>query len=246
MITCCVIDDEPLAAELMAQYIRRTPFTELSGVYTSAQDAVKSIVNGEVDVVFLDIQMPQINGLEFAKIIPETTRIIFTTAFDNYAIEGFKVNALDYLLKPIDYNEFLLAANKALKWKTESERASCAGCPTAIDRIIVRSGYRMQQIPIADILFIEGLKDYVRIYVEGADNSIMTLMSMKALEKALPSPEFMRVHRSYIVNTSKIRIIERNHIIFGKHDVPVSDTFRQNFIDYVSAHTIPASSRDDE
>lgn len=117
MLQCCVIDDEPLAGQLIASYIARTPFTELLGVFTSAQDAVKCILHEKPDLVFLDIEMPQINGIEFARIIPDTTRVVFTTAYEKYALDGFRVNALDYLLKPIDYNEFLLAANKAMRWK---------------------------------------------------------------------------------------------------------------------------------
>lgn len=245
MLNCCVIDDEPLAGQLLASYIERTSFTRLEGVFTSAQDAVKLILDGVVDLVFLDIQMPQINGIEFARIIPDTVRIVFTTAYDNYAIEGIKVNALDYLLKPIDYNEFLLAANKARTWK-EKQAQSHTASTEELDRIIVKVGYRMQQIAVKDILFIEGLKDYVRIYIDGSDMSVMTLMSMKALERSLPASMFMRVHRSYIVNTSKISTIERNHLVFGKHNVPVSDSFRQQFFDYVARHTIAASTREDD
>lgn len=244
MLNCCVIDDEPLAGQLLASYIERTPFTRLEGLFTSAQDAVKPIIDGKVDVVFLDIQMPQINGIEFAKIIPDTVRIVFTTAYENYAIDGIKVNALDYLLKPIDYDEFLLAANKAQTWHEKMSKMRSAAVDE-LDRIIVKSGYRMLQIPVKDILFIEGLKDYVRIFTEGNDSSVMTLMSMKALEKSLPASMFMRVHRSYIVNTSKISTIERNHLVFGKHNVPVSDSFKQQFFDYVARHTIATSSRDD-
>jgi DNA-binding LytR/AlgR family response regulator len=243
-LKCCVIDDEPLACQLIASYVEKTPFLTLAGSFNSAQDAVKTILNENIDLVFLDIQMPQLNGMEFAKIIPDTCRIIFTTAYSNYAVEGFKVNALDYLLKPISYDEFLIAANKALKWA--EQRRGLGTDSSLASHIIVKSEYRLVQIPIDEIRFIEGLKDYVKIYTDSDDRSIMTLMSMKALEKALPSDKFMRVHRSFIVNTTKIRTIERNRIIFGKHFIPISDTYKQAFIDYISVHSIVSSVKDED
>lgn len=235
ILKCCVIDDEPLASQLIASYIEKTPFMQLVGTYSSAQDAIKTILDNQVDVVFLDIEMPQLNGIEFAKIIPQTTRIVFTTAYDRYAIQGFKVDALDYLLKPISYDEFLNAANKAQRWVEIHRNATTKGNPK--DYIIVKSEYRLVQIPTADILFIEGLKDYVKIYTVDEQKSIMTLMNMKTLEQALPST-FLRVHRSFIVNTSKIKIIERNRIVFGNKYIPISDTYKQTFTDYINSHLL--------
>ncbi len=242
ILKCCVIDDEPLASQLIASYIEKTPFLQLVGVFASAQEAVKVILEDRVDLVFLDIEMPQLNGLEFAKIIPSNTRIIFTTAYDKYAIQGFKVDALDYLLKPVSYEEFLASANKAQRWyenqrNSISQEASC-------DYIIVKSEYRLVQIPTNDILFIEGLKDYVKIYVNDEQKSIMTLMNMKTLEQSLPAAKFMRVHRSFIVNMSKIKIIERNRIVFGNKYIPISDTYKQTFNDYVSSRLL-SQNRDD-
>lgn len=242
ILKCCVIDDEPLASQLIASYIEKTPFMQLVGVYASAQEAVKVILEDSVDLVFLDIEMPQLNGLEFAKIIPSTTRIIFTTAYDQYAIQGFKVDALDYLLKPINYEEFLVAAGKAQKWL--SMQLNSTGNGSNRDYIIVKSEYRLVQIPTADILFIEGLKDYVKIYTTDEQKSIMTLMNMRTLEQSLPSSKFMRVHRSFIVNTEKIKVIERNRIVFGNKYIPVSDTYKQAFSDYVTSHLL-SQNRDD-
>ncbi len=182
--------------------------------------------------------MPQLNGMEFARIVPPTCRIIFTTAYDRYAIEGFKVNALDYLMKPISYEEFVGAANKALQWVELRRRAD------ELDNnkryIIVKSEYKQVQIPIDKIQFIEGLKDYVKIYVEGEKNAILTLTSMKTIERYLPAAEFLRVHRSFIVNTSKISIIERNRIVFGNHYIPVSESYKQAFNDYVAGYSLSA------
>lgn len=232
-VRCCVIDDEPLAVRLIASYVQRTPVLELFGTYNSASEAVRPIIDGEIDLVYLDIEMPQINGIEFAKIIPSTCRIIFTTAYDRYAVQGFRVNAIDYLLKPVSYEEFLEATNRAVK----SIHAAAAVTSTAPHRefLLVKSEYRLIQVRISDILYIEGLKDYIKIFVNGQSKPILTLMSMKAFEQALPAGEFMRVHRSYIVNTSRISIIERNHIIIGDHPIPVSETYRQTFADYIAS-----------
>ncbi|MBR5333102.1 MAG: response regulator transcription factor [Muribaculaceae bacterium] len=242
ILKCCVIDDEPLASQLIGSYVEKTPILQLVGTYSSAQEAVKVILENQVDIVFLDIEMPQLNGMEFAKIIPTTTRIIFTTAYDQYAIQGFKVNALDYLLKPINYDEFLNAVNKALQWFELQN--NCVNHPTSNDYIIVKSEYRLVQIPTADILFIEGLKDYVKIYIVDEQKSVLTLMNMKTLEQSLPS-SFLRVHRSFIVNTNRIKIIERNRIVFGSKYIPVSDTYKQAFSDYVSSHLLSQSSAED-
>lgn len=242
-LRCCVIDDEPLAAGLIASYIEKTPFMELVGKFSSPKDAISSILNDAIDVVFLDIQMPQLNGIEFAKIIPPTMRIIFTTAYSNYAIDGFKVNALDYLLKPISYDEFLAAANRALHWheltkQPNGNQAASDKTSADNDSIIIKSEYKLIQIKIADIIYIEGLKDYVKIYVEGTDKSIMSLLSMRTLEQKLPSSQFMRIHRSFIVNLSKIRTIERNHIVFDKVQLPISESYKEAFNNYINSRTI--------
>lgn len=245
-LRCCVVDDEPLASGLIASYISKTPFMELAGEFSSPKDAISTILDGEVDVVFLDINMPQLNGIEFAKIIPPTVRVIFTTAYDNYAVEGFRVNALDYLLKPISYDEFLAAGNRALTWaELNSRKSDESSSDSNPDHIIVKSEYKLVQIRVKDILYIEGLKDYVKIYTEGSEKSIMTLISMKALEHSLPAKKFMRVHRSYIVNLSKIKVIERNRIVFDKTYIPVSESYKQAFADYISRRTLTLRSEDD-
>ncbi len=243
ILRCCVVDDEPLASQLIASYVEKTPYMKLVGAFNSAQEAIKPILEGKVDIVFLDIQMPQLNGMEFAKIIPPACRVIFTTAYENFAAEGFKVNALDYLLKPISYDEFAAAANKALQWMELNRKR---GNKLLDDYIIVKSEYKLVQIPTAEILFIEGLKDYVKIYTEDEQKCVMSLMNMKTLEYSLPSNIFMRVHRSYIVNTEKIRVIERNRIIFGKHYIPISDSYKSAFANYVATHTLSGSDAKEE
>lgn len=241
ILKCCVIDDEPLASQLIASYIKKTPFLQLVGTYSSAQEAIKTILENQIDLVFLDIEMPQLNGLEFAKIIPSTTRIVFTTAYDKYAIQGFKVDALDYLLKPVSYEDFFAAANKALK-RIDAQQNG-VNKSSINDYIIVKSEYRLIQIPTSEILYIEGLKDYVKIYTADEQKSIMTLMNMRTLEQSLPS-SFIRVHRSFIVNANKLKIIERNRIVFGNKYIPISDTYKQVFSDYIATHLL-SNNRDD-
>ena len=244
-LRCCVIDDEPLAQDLIASYIEKTPFMELVGKFNSAQDAIKTILEDSIDIVFLDIHMPQLSGMEFARIVPSSCRIIFTTAYDRYAIEGFRINALDYLMKPISYEEFVSSANRAMEWAELRRKAE----ETDNDKqhIIVKSEYKYMQIAIKDIVFIEGLKDYVKIYLEDEKNPVTTLMSMKTLERFLPETKFLRVHRSFIVNTSKLKIIERNRIVFGNHYIPVSESYKQAFTNYISSHVLtPTREAGDE
>ena len=246
ILRCCIVDDEPLARNLIASYIEKTPFMELAGSFGSAQEAVKTVIEESIDVIFLDINMPQLNGMEFARIVPPTCRIVFTTAYDKYAIEGFKVGALDFLLKPVSYEEFIGSANRSLAWSDLRRRAEASD--TSREYIMAKSEYRLVQIPVRDIIFIEGVKDYVKIYVDGEEKAIMTLMNMKTLERTLPSNIFLRVHRSYIINATKIRVIERNRILFGRHAIPVSDSYKQQFSDYIAAHmlTVVRDSNDDQ
>jgi DNA-binding LytR/AlgR family response regulator len=226
---CVIVDDEPLALDLLESYVKKTPFLELAGKYSSAVQAMKELADQQTDVIFLDIQMPELNGLEFSRMLSPETRIIFTTAFDQYAIDGYKVNALDYLLKPISYPDFLQAANKALHQHELMHRSP----QDEIDSIFVKSEYKLVQIKLKNILYVEGLKDYIKIYEEDTPKPVLSLMSMKAMEDLLPSSQFMRIHRSYIVRKDKIRIIDRGRIVFGKTYIPISDSYKQTFQDYL-------------
>ncbi len=236
-IRCCVIDDEPLALDLIKGYVEKTPFLELVNGFPSVSSAIKTIIEEDIDLVFLDIQMSELNGTEFARVVPPHCRVIFVTAFDRYAVEAFRVNALDYLLKPVSYPEFMEAANKAMRWFTMEERAMAVK-DGGIESIIVKSEYKLVQIPIDDILYIEGLKDYVKIYLESTGGYVMSLMSLKTFETGLPAPRFMRVHRSFIVQMSKVRLIERNRIVFGKQYIPISDTYKNTFGEYINKHIL--------
>lgn len=227
-LKCAIVDDEPLALGLLESYVAKTPFLELAGKYSSAVQAMKELPEKQVDLLFLDIQMPELNGLEFSRMVDSRTRIVFTTAFEQYALDGYKVNALDYLLKPISYTDFLQAANKAVQWFELLNQPH-----DEITSIFVKSDYKLVQIELDNILYVEGLKDYVKIYEEGSQRPILSLMSMKAMEELLPSSRFMRVHRSYIVQKSKIRIIDRGRIIFGKTSIPVSESYKTAFQEYL-------------
>lgn len=234
-LNCIIIDDEPLAAELLASYAGKTLFLNLIGVFNSAVDGIKVIRENRVDLIFLDIQMPELSGLEFAKILPKETKIIFTTAFSQYAVDGYKANAVDYLMKPISYDDFLAGANRALEWfrsVRQSENASD-------DRFIfVKSEYKLVKIMFDDILYIEGLKDYVKIYLTDGRDPVMSLMNMKKIEESLPKPEFMRIHRSYIVHMRKIEGIDRFRVVIGNAILPISDSYKTTIQDYLDGHTL--------
>lgn len=240
-IKCAIIDDEPLALGLLAGYVRKTPSLELSGTYSSAIQAMKMLPDNPVDLLFLDIQMPELNGLEFSKMVPEKTRIVFTTAFEQYAIDGYRANALDYLLKPISYADFVEAVGKAVEWfnlKLKAEGEKTNNQADTPEYIYVKSDYKLIQISLDKILYIEGLKDYVKIYTEDNPRPILSLISMKALEERLPEERFIRVHRSFIVQKQKIKIIDKGRIVFGKEYVPISETYKSMLQDYVNKHII--------
>lgn len=239
MLSCAIVDDEPLALDLLETYVEKTPFLQIKGKYASAVEAMKGLQEQPVDLLFLDIQMPELDGLEFSHMVIPETRIIFTTAFEQYALDSYRVNALDYLLKPISYRDFLEASNKALQW-FELKNAANGTVDSAGDDeyIYVKSEYKLIQISLKDILYIEGLKDYVKIYVETEARPIMSLMSLKSLEERLPTSRFLRVHRSYIVQKSKIRLIDRGRIVFGKEYIPISDSYKQDLQTYLNNKTI--------
>lgn len=232
LIKACVIDDEPLAGQLIGSYILRTPFMQNCGLFSSAQEAIKVLLEERIDIVFLDIKMPQLTGLELASIIPPSTQIVFTTAYSEYAIDGFKARAIDYLLKPVSYDDFMRATKKALEIVQLRRKANCQ------DVLIVKSDYKLFQIPYSKILYIEGLKDYVKIYIEGEQRPLMTLVSMKHFEGMLQQSRFLRIHRSYIVNLSKIDRIERMHIVIGHASLPISESYRSQVAEYVNAHSL--------
>lgn len=235
ILNCAIIDDEPLAADLLASYVKKTPMLYLRGAYNSAITAMRDLRDNPVDLLFLDIQMPELSGLELAKILPQTTKIVFTTAFKNYAIEGYKANALDYLIKPVSYENFIAAVNKAMDFFTSSKKQDLL---SADKFIFVKSDYKLLQICLDDILYIEGFKDYVKIYLESNPKGVMSLINMKKIDEYMPHPQFLRVHRSYIVHMNKVKLVDRARIVFGDVFIPISESYKDEVQRYLDAHTL--------
>lgn len=252
MITCAIIDDEPLAVKLLENYVRQTPFLELRHTLSSAVEAAEVLQSQPVDLVFLDIQMPELNGLEFARFLPERTRIIFTTAFNTYAVDSYRVNALDYLVKPISYSDFLTAARRAEEWFALQRRAeehtatptdtvhdtTPAKSTTEEESVFVKSEYKLVRIRKDDILYIEGLKDYIKIYTESHPKPILSLTAMHAIEQSLPPTRFLRIHRSFIVNMEKVSLLERGQIVFGEKVLPISESNKEKVQEYINKRMI--------
>ena len=234
IITCAIIDDEPLAAGLLESYVEKTEYLELHGTYNSAIKAMKDLRDNPVQLLFLDIQMPELSGVEFAKILRKDTRIIFTTAFPQYAIDSYKLNALDYLLKPISYDDFLKSSDKALEWFTLVTKQNAL----RRDRFVfVKSDYKLHRISLDNIVYVEGFKDYVRFFMKNGDQ-VMSLMSMKKLDEYLPKPEFLRIHRSFIVHMTKIQCVDRFRLVFDDMMIPISENYQEDVVAYFEEHTL--------
>lgn len=234
MITCIAIDDEPLALRQITSYVEKTPFLELKERFESPMNAITYLQTNEIDLMFVDINMPDLNGLDFVRSLENPPKIIFTTAYSEYAVEGFRVDAVDYLLKPIDYPTFLKASNKAKSWFDVHEKQP-EQLQSNEDFLFIKSEYKIVRIKLDDIKYIEGMREYIRIHLVN-EKPIMTLLSMKAMEAQLASKNFMRVHRSFIVNLNKITIIERNRIVFDKVYIPVSEQYKEKFQQFVEGN----------
>ncbi|MBL7932135.1 MAG: DNA-binding response regulator [Bacteroidia bacterium] len=234
-ISCIIIDDEPLASELVEIYVQKTPFLDHRGTFNSAVEALKILNEEKIDLVFLDIQMPDMNGIEFSKTLSPETKIIFTTAFKDYAFEGFKVSAVDYLLKPFSYQEFLVAANKVAN--LHSVRDPNPG-PVEKNYIFVKSEYKQVKINLDDVYYFEGLKDYIKIWLLSQPKPVLTLMSLKLLEEELPEDKFMRVHRSFIVALDKINSIERGQILIKEERITIADQYKDKFNKFLETRSI--------
>jgi DNA-binding LytR/AlgR family response regulator len=234
-LNCIAVDDEPLALGLVCKFVEQTPFLNLVGQYPSAVEALKAILAQKIDLIYLDIQMPDLNGIELARVVgvgQEKPRIIFTTAFEKYGVEGYKVDALDYLLKPFNYEEFLRTATKALSYFELINRPVPA--EHANDQyLFLKVEYQWVRIALDDILYIEGLKDYVKVHLKNDEKGVLSLTSLKELEEKLPSRRFMRVHRSFIVALDKITSMTKNSLQIGKKTIAVGDQYKDAFNQFV-------------
>jgi len=236
MIKCIIVDDKPLAIDVLKHHIEKVSFLELTFATTNPLEGLDKIIAGGIDLVFLDIQMPELTGLQFIKIIKGRCLVIFTTAYAEYAVEGFDNNAVDYLLKPISFERFYKAAEKAqflssaLK-ETGNEQTNLAP-QKEITHIFVKTEYKLVRVNIADIVYIEGMQNYVTIYT--ANEKIITLQTMKKTEEQLPSSQFVRIHKSFIVAINKINSVERNRIHIADQSIALGETYRDTFYDAIN------------
>jgi two-component system, LytTR family, response regulator LytT len=233
MISCIAIDDEPLALRQIEDYILKTPFLKMEGSFESAIQANDFLHGKKIDLMFVDINMPDLNGLDFVKSLNDPPKIIFTTAYSEFALEGFRVDALDYLLKPLDFSMFIKSANKAKKWFDSTSRMEIKISGNN-EFLFIKSEYKIVRICLDEIKFIESKGEYVRIHLTG-QKPLMSLVSLTRVETYLPSEIFMRVHRSYIVNLRRISTIEKSKIVFDNKDyIPVSDQYKERFQEFLN------------
>lgn len=234
ILNCAIIDEDPSALEQLKKYVDETPTLNLIGAYSSAIEAVDGIRHNHLDILFLAIHMQQISGLEFAKVVPTNVKIIFTTAFKEYAIEAYKVNAFDYLLKPISYEDFMNSCKKVFDRYMQDDAYN----PIKRDKfLVVKNDYKHIRIPLDDILFVESVKDYIKFYLSNSKN-VLTVGNLKRLEERLPKDKFYRIHRSFLANMTKFDVIERNKIIYGSMAIPISDTYYDDIKTYIDEHSL--------
>ena len=231
------VDDEPLALGLVAAFVQQTPFLTLVGKFGSAVEALKYLHEhpNEVDLAFLDIQMQELNGLELARVLgPSGPRVIFTTAFPQYALDGYRVDALDYLVKPFNYEEFLRAAGKARAYAELVAGPAPAAPAEEEEYLFLKAEYQLIRVALSDILYVEGLKDYVKVHLKSTPRALLSLMSLKAMEEKLPPRRFMRIHRSFIVALDKIEAVRRLTVQIGAVTIPVGDQYKEAFLQFLS------------
>ncbi|NRF39216.1 LytTR family DNA-binding domain-containing protein [Pedobacter foliorum] len=236
-LNCIAVDDEPLALGLICSFIEQTPFLKLAGSFSSGIKALEALHEHSIDLIFLDIQMPDLTGIQLARTLESKPgsakpRVIFTTAFNNYAIEGYKVDALDYLLKPYDYEEFLKAANKARAYAEMLQSKQLA--PDHEEYIFLKIEYQLVRVAIKDIVYIEGLKDYAKIHLINEVKPLLSLITLKSLEEKLPPRLFMRIHRSFIIALEKIDAITKNTVQIGGTNITIGDQYKDAMKQFLS------------
>jgi DNA-binding LytR/AlgR family response regulator len=225
---CLIVDDEPLAQQVIEEFAGRVHFLEVVGKCSSATEAIEVMRNTTIDLIFLDIHMPRLSGLDFIRSLHNPPQFILVTAYSEYALQGFNVNATDYLMKPVPFERFLKAVNKAYELYRLRNKATDNAEPPAPKYLLVKSGYQTVKVMIDSILFIEGLKDYVKIHTDGR-KPILSLLTMKGLIVSLPTAKFIRIHKSYIVATDRITTISRNRVMIGDKWIPVGENYREEF-----------------
>ncbi len=229
-IRCLIIDDKPLAIDVLAAYTAKIPFLDLAGSTTNPVDGLTLIREKDIDLIFLDIQMPDLNGLQFMKIAGARCKVILTTAYAKYALDGFEHDVIDYLLKPISFERFMRAAEKAyhiLEKRLSKEPLLGSNEPLRTKYLFIKTEHRIQKINIDDILFIEGLQNYISIHTP--NGHVLSLQTLKKMEDQLPGREFKRVHKSYIIAYRHVTLIERSRVSIGAHTIPIGDNYREEF-----------------
>ncbi len=237
MINAIIVDDEPLALDILESYIEKIPNINLLQRCGSAVEAFEIVRSGDVDLMFLDIQMPQMTGIEFLKSLKNPPLVVFTTAYSEYALDGYDLNVLDYLLKPIPFDRFMTAVNKAFDQLETTETPVAAAAEDTKDFIFVKSDKKLVKVRYTDILYIEGLKDYVIIRMTGS-NRVITLQTMKSLEEKMPSDKFKRIHRSYIVALDKIEAVIGNMVEIEKKHLPIGKNYREQLLRIVNENRL--------
>ncbi len=226
MIRCIAIDDEPLALELLEDNISKVPYLQLVAKCDNALEAINVLQENTVDLIFLDIQMPGLTGLQFIKSITQRPMFILITAYEKYALDGFNLDVLDYLVKPVSLDRFIKACNKAQElYKLKISNKEPGNINTPQDYIFVNVDYSLLKVVFADIIFIEGLKDYIKIQLKSTSKPVITRMSMKSVEESLPASQFIRVHKSYIVSLASVTAVRKNSVFIGTMEIPVSDSY---------------------
>ncbi len=236
-IRCLAIDDEPIALDKLESYIRKMPFLELVARCESPLEASGILSEEQVDAIFVDVNMPDINGIDFLEQFTNPPMVVFTTAYSEYAVHSYKLNAVDYLLKPYDFTDFSRAANKLLQ-RYDSEGASVSGAKEDSRHMLVKEGYKFVNVNVDNILYLKGLSEYVQVFMTNRQDPIIASTSLKMIKERLPG-NFMQVHRSFIVNMNHIKEVERMRIIVEPDTViPVGDNYKQAFADYLHSHAI--------
>ena len=234
MIKCLAIDDEPLALRQLSTYIGKVPFLQLVASCQSALDASAILADQDIDAIFIDINMPDLNGMDFVRSLQNPPIVVFTTAYSEYAVEGYKVDAVDYLLKPFGLTDVLKAAEK-VKRQYDLLHADNVSSIDADDAIFIKSDYKVQRIPVSNIVSIEGMGEYIKIYVSGQTKPSVVLMSMKKMDERLADRHFMRVHKSYIINLTCISEMTKTRITMTNgQEIPIGDSYRNAFTEYIA------------
>ena len=228
MMNCLAIDDEKLVLELLVDNIRQVPFLHLVKACKNAIEATAVLQEEKIDLIFADIQMPRLNGLQFIQTLLHPPLVILITAYEQYALEGYNLNVVDYLLKPVAFDRFLKACNKARDLFMLKSNQPPAPKEESADYLFVNVEYTLVRIPFTDILFVEGLKDYIRIHLSSSSRPVITKMSLKAMEEKLPPSLFIRVHKSYIIAVHRITVVKRDMVCIGPQEIPVSEFYKEN------------------